>query len=71
MVAGASAPGVRVAPFFLTRDEWHREMHARLDGAASLLTSLERHVCVLAAARQAQTHDAGGGRRPHSSSVPA
>ena len=58
MVAGAVAPSVRVAPFLLTRDTWYREMHARLDGAAPMLTSLERQVCMLASARQAQTHDA-------------
>ena len=58
MVAGAAAPSVRVVPFFLTRDEWYTEMHARLDGSASFLSALERHVCMLGSARQAEALDA-------------
>ena len=58
MVDCAAAPTVRVTPFLLTRDAWYREMHARLDGAAPLLSALERHVCMLGSARQAQAHDA-------------
>ncbi len=58
MIAGAATPSVRVAPFLLTRDEWYREMHARLDSSASFLSALERHVCMLGSARQAQADDA-------------
>ena len=58
MVAGAAAPTVRVAPCLLTRDEWYAEMHARLNGSTSLLSALDRHVCMLGAARQAQARDA-------------
>ena len=58
MVADAAAPSVRVVPFLLTRDQWYRELHARLDGSVSYLSALERHVCMLSSARQAQTHDA-------------
>ena len=58
MVAAATAPSVGVVPFLLTRDQWYAEMHARLHGATSPLSALERHVCMLGAARQARAHDA-------------
>ena len=58
MVTGATSPCVRVAPSLLTRDEWYTAMHARYPAAPSLLTSLERQVCMLSAAREAQTHGA-------------
>ena len=58
MVASAELPSVRVVPFLLTRDQWYREMHARLENPVSCLSMLERHVCMLASARQAQANDA-------------
>ena len=58
MVTGTTGPCVRVAPSLLTRDGWYTAMHTRHPGAPSLLTSLERQVCMLSAAREAQTHGA-------------
>ena len=51
--AGAHGPVVRVLPLLLTREGWYREMHHRIGEAPHLLSPVERHVAMLAAARQA------------------
>ena len=53
MATGAQGPVVRVFPLLLTREGWYREMHHRIGEAPPLLSPVERHVAMLAAARQA------------------
>ena len=55
------APALLALPEILTRDEWYRAMHERIGDAPPLLSSVERHVCALAAAREA---GAGGAPPP-------
>lgn len=52
MAAGAQGPVVRVFPLLLTREGWYREMHHRIGEAPPLLSPVERHVAMMAAARQ-------------------
>ena len=54
----ANTTSVRVLPLLLTREGWYLQMHARSGVSAPLLTSIERHVSMLAAARYAERNEA-------------
>ena len=58
MVEGARGPGVCVVPLLLTREGWYQELYDRSGEVIPLLAPAERHVLMLAAARQAAQHGA-------------
>ena len=71
MAPGALAPVVRVFPLLLTREGWYREMHRRIGDAPPLLSPVERHVAMLAAARQATRDGAPPPFKLRSGLIPA
>lgn len=51
MRTGQGGPSVWAMPRFVTRDGWYRAMHGHLFDVPTLLTAVERQVCMLSAAR--------------------